>query len=166
MTEQHKNSRKKIKVKKHIFWDQKNEPFTWKDIKDVPFEDDDKINISWVESHYSENNSWDGHFHAEVIRMVEETDEQFKERIDNNERDAKWLKERRYENYLKLKEEFGETKCFDRMGVELNEGDTVDVQKAGKHTIYKGIYGDLCFKPYGKEEKVKDYFSNDIEKVL
>jgi hypothetical protein len=108
MTEQHKNSRKKIKVKKQIFWDQKNEPFTWKDIKDVPFEDDDKINISWEEPYYSENESWDGHYHAEVIRMVEETDEQFQKRIADNERDAKWLKERRYENYLKLKEEFGD----------------------------------------------------------
>jgi hypothetical protein len=156
----------KIKVKKEIFSDQKNEPFTWKDIKDIPFEDDDKINITWVEGYYSENNSWDGHFHAEVIRMVEETDEQYEKRKRENELHTHWLKERRYENYLKLKEEFKEVKCFDRLGVELKEGDTVDVQQAGRHTIYKGLYGDLCFKPYGKEEKVKDYLSNDIEKVL
>ena len=82
-----------------------------KDIKDIPFEDDDMINISWVEGHYSENNSWDGHFQAEVIRMVEETDEQFAERIANNERDDKWAKEARLKSYLKLKAEFGpETK--------------------------------------------------------
>jgi hypothetical protein len=43
---------------------------------------------------------------AEVIRMVEETDEQFEKRIADNKRTAKFLKERRYENYLKLKAEF------------------------------------------------------------
>lgn len=106
MFEKDRKSKEKIKKEKQIFWDQKNEPFTWKDIKDIPFEDDDMINISWVEGHYSENNSWDGHFHAEVIRMVEETDEQFAERIANNERDAKWAKEARLKSYLKLKEEF------------------------------------------------------------
>ena len=103
-----KKSTKKIKKEKQIFWEQKDERFTWKDIKDIPFEDDDMINISWVEGHYSENNSWDGHFHAEVIRMVEETDEQFKERIEKNERDDKWAKEERFKRYLKLKEEFGD----------------------------------------------------------
>ena len=155
----------KIKVKKEIFSDQKNEPFTWKDLKNIPFEDDDEINVSWEEPYYSENNSYDGHYRAEVIRMVEETDEQYEKRKKENELHTHWLKESRYKTYLKLKEEFKEVKCFDRLGVELKEGDTVDVQQAGKHTIYKGLYGDLCFKPYGKEEMVKDYFSTDIEKV-
>jgi hypothetical protein len=106
MFEKDKKSKEKIKRKKQIFWDQKNDHFTWKDIKDIPFEDDDRIILTWVESHYSENNSWDGHFHAEVIRMVEETDEQFAERIADNERDAKWAKESRLKSYLRLKEEF------------------------------------------------------------
>jgi hypothetical protein len=43
---------------------------------------------------------------AEVIRMVEETDEQFERRIKDIERDKEWAKKRRYESYLKLKEEF------------------------------------------------------------
>jgi hypothetical protein len=38
--------------------------------------------------------------------MVEETDEQFKERIEKNERDAKWAKKERFKRYLNLKEEF------------------------------------------------------------
>lgn len=56
-------------------------------------------------------------------------------------------------------------KCQDRFGEELQTGDTVDVQQAGHHTIYKKKDGHLYFKPYGEEERVKDYFSNDLIKV-
>lgn len=96
----------KIKVKKQIFWKQKDEPFRWKDIKNLNLEDDDILNFCWEEGYYSENNSYDSHFHGEIIREVEETDEQFNKRMKDLERDAKWAKERRYESYLKLKAEF------------------------------------------------------------
>jgi hypothetical protein len=101
------NKMEKIKVKKTVFDKRKDDPFTWKDIKDFIFEDDDVIRLEYVESYYSENNSYDAHYNAEVIRMVEETDEQFERRIKDNERDKEWAKKRRYESYLKLKEEFG-----------------------------------------------------------
>jgi hypothetical protein len=97
----------KIKVKKTVLDKRKDDPFTWKDIKDFKFEDDDVIRIVYVDSYYSENNSYDDHYNAEVIRMVEETDEQFERRIKDIERDKEWAKKRRYESYLKLKEEFG-----------------------------------------------------------
>jgi len=96
----------KIKVKKTVFNKRKDDPFTWKDIKHFKFEDDDVIRLEYVESYYSENNSYDEHYMAEVIRMVEETDEQFERRIKDIERDKEWAKKRRYESYLKLKEEF------------------------------------------------------------
>ena len=96
----------KIKKEKTIFSDQKDKPFTWKDIKDIPFEDDDENAVQWVEPFYSENNSWEGHYSAEVTRMVEETDEEYQKRIQQNERDSKRAKERRYESYLRLKKEF------------------------------------------------------------
>ena len=96
----------KIKKEKTIFCTQKDKPFTWKDIKGIPFEDDDEIALQWVEPFYSENNSWEGHYNAEVTRMVEETDEEYQKRIQQNERDAKRAKERRYESYLRLKKEF------------------------------------------------------------
>lgn len=57
-------------------------------------------------------------------------------------------------------------KCYDKFGEELFMGDTVDVQQAGQHTIYKKKDGHLYFRPYGEEERVKDYFSNDIIKVV
>ena len=56
-------------------------------------------------------------------------------------------------------------KCFDKFDVELKEGDIVDVQNCGEHKIYKKEDGELYFKPYDVEEKVGDYFSNDMIKV-
>jgi hypothetical protein len=55
-------------------------------------------------------------------------------------------------------------KCYDRFNQELFEGDYVDVQKSGVHQIYKKIDGQLYFKPYGEEEMVWTYFSNDMAK--
>jgi hypothetical protein len=96
----------KIKVKKTVFNKRQDKPFTWKDIKDFKFEDDDVIRIEYIKSYYSENNSYDAHYMVEVIRIVEETDEQLQERIEYNEREDKRAKERRYLSYLRLKEEF------------------------------------------------------------
>lgn len=54
-------------------------------------------------------------------------------------------------------------KCFDICDRELHDGDCVDVQKSGVHKIYSAK-GQLCFTPYGKEECVWKYFSNDMVK--
>ena len=96
----------KIKIQKIIFFDQKDTPFTWNDIKNIPFEDDDVIEISWVGSSHSENNSWGPYWSAEVNRMVEETHEEYQKRIQQKEKESKYMKERRYESYLRLKKEF------------------------------------------------------------
>ena len=96
----------KIKIEKQIFCSQKNKPWTWSDIKHLELEDDDVINLSWEEPYYSENESWDGHYTGSIIRMVEETDEQFEKRKKRLEQDKEWYRQRRYESYLKLKEEF------------------------------------------------------------
>jgi len=96
----------KIKVEKRIFYDRKNTPFKWCDIKHLDLEDDDIFTIGWVEPYYSENESWDGHYNAHIIRMSEETDEEFEKRVETIERSQKLAKERRYETYLRLKKEF------------------------------------------------------------
>lgn len=67
---------------------------------------DDEIDIVRDEGHYSENESWDACTTLIIYREREETDEEYEKRIKDEERNAKWRKERRYENYLKLKEEF------------------------------------------------------------
>ena len=97
---------KRLKLDKNVFQRVKDDPFRWKDIKYIKFEDDDIIRIEYVEPYYSDNDSWDGHFIAEVIREIEETDEEFEKRMHDIERDEKWRKEARYKSYLKLKEEF------------------------------------------------------------
>lgn len=56
-------------------------------------------------------------------------------------------------------------KCYDKFGEEIFVDDIVDVQEAGKHIIYKKKDGHLYFRPYGEEERVKHYFSNDLIKI-
>lgn len=58
----------------------------------------------------------------------------------------------------------GYIKCYDKYDQELHEGDYVDVQKDGAHLIYKKDDGQLYFKPYGEEDMVSAYFSNDMVK--
>jgi hypothetical protein len=89
-----------------IFHKTKDDQFTWKDLKDIDFQDDDVIHVQWEEGYYSENNSYDAHWSATVTRKVLETDEQFAKRIKREEIDATAMRNRRYENYLKLKAEF------------------------------------------------------------
>jgi hypothetical protein len=93
-------------IKKQIHYDTNDKPFTWKMIKHIVFQDDDTIHIGYDEGHVSENNSWDPHHFICVERMVPETDEEMKERIRCQERDKEWAKERRYQSYIKLKQEF------------------------------------------------------------
>lgn len=53
-------------------------------------------------------------------------------------------------------------KCFDKFNNEIKEGNSVDVQRDGIHQVYKKDDGQLYFKPYGEEDRVSAYFSNDI----
>ena len=96
----------KIKVEKVIFAAAKETPFAWKDLKHIQFEDEDKITVAYDEGYYSENNSWDSHYYARVIRMVEETDAQFQKRQKKIEEERERTKKMRYESYLRLKKEF------------------------------------------------------------
>lgn len=101
-----KKSPNKILKERVLLHKSKQVRFTWKDIKNHQFEDDDLIEIAYDEGHVSENDSWDPHWYARIVRMTPESDDEFKRRMENKARDEKWAKERRYENYLKLKKEF------------------------------------------------------------
>ena len=96
----------KIKIKKDIEDIQSDNPITWKDIKNLQLEDDDEISIGYEEPYYSENNSWDGFYYCRVERMVEETDEEYEDRMERKRNSESMLKKNRYEQYLKLKKEF------------------------------------------------------------
>ena len=83
------------------------EPITWKFIKDFKFEDNDIIRIGYVEPwENGSSNSGGDHYEVDIIRQRLETDEEFNNRVHDVERDKKWAKEQRYENYLKQKKEF------------------------------------------------------------
>jgi hypothetical protein len=96
----------KIKKDRDVLHLQKNEKIKWKDIKHFQFEDDDVIHIGWDEGYVSENESWDSHYFAIITRKIEETDEEFEERMELNRMQQEIMRKKRYENYLKLKEEF------------------------------------------------------------
>jgi hypothetical protein len=96
-----RKSPNKIKKEKQIYFHQKDSPIKWSDIKHLTLEDDDIIRSEWDD---------DGDFYGMVVRMVEETDEEFQKRLSDNELHNKWEKERRYESYLRLKKEFEDGK--------------------------------------------------------
>lgn len=77
-------------------------------VKDLPTDlfPDDEINIIRDEGYYSENNSWDAHTVLVINRLVIETDEEYENRKRYEEKHKNFFKEQRYNNYLKLKEEF------------------------------------------------------------
>ena len=96
----------KIKITKDVLYITSNKPITWKAIKDFQFEDDDVLNIQYEEPFYTENNSNDGGYYCLVQRMVEETDEEYEERMEDKKRISENLRKLRYQQYLKLKQEF------------------------------------------------------------
>lgn len=53
---------------------------------------------------------------------------------------------------------------YDRLGREIKAGDIVSVQKAGTYNV-ESIINVLYFRPYGRLQRVCDYFQNDLEKV-
>ncbi len=85
-------------VKNEIFWMSNDNHIRWKDIKHIDFQDEDIIQCSDDEN--------DDHFYVSVLRYELETDEQFEVRKKQIEVMKELSKERRYQQYLKLKEEF------------------------------------------------------------
>ena len=71
---------------------------TWKDIKHIDFKDDDMIQMNWGEN--------DNCYCVCVTRWVEETDEEWQERLADMKKSEESAKERRRQSYLRLKAEF------------------------------------------------------------
>ena len=93
---------KKI-ITETIFEKHYKDRIKWKDIKHIQFEDDDMLQLEWVEPYYSENNSWDGYYSATICRNRLETDEEFENRLKKEEEFSNKRKEELYELFLKLK---------------------------------------------------------------
>ncbi len=92
----------KKKVKKTVFRTIQLKPIQWKNLKEFSFEDEDMIFVEYVD----DDPDVDDYFVVIVERLVEETDEEYLERIKNEQFDQEMLKNKRYQTYLKLKEEF------------------------------------------------------------
>jgi hypothetical protein len=98
----------KQKIKKEIF----NKTFEGQHynvrFSDLPkdIQENHIIEIRREESYHSESWSYDAYTELVVIEEVEETDEQYEERLKRNLDLKKELKNRRHETYLKLKKEF------------------------------------------------------------
>jgi hypothetical protein len=69
----------------------------WKDLKHSEYQDDDLIHTG-----YDDDDGW----FISIERERLETDDEYNNRMEDNKRHLEYSKKRRYENYLKLKEEF------------------------------------------------------------
>lgn len=83
--------------------------------RDIPFgdlpkglQDTDIIEYHTEDSFWSENNSYDAYTEIVIKRPRLETDNEQRERLEESQKFMEDLRERRYETYLKLKEEFEE----------------------------------------------------------
>ena len=99
---------KKILVKEEIFNKHYDGIITGVKFSDLPNDllPTDIINIVKDEGYYSENNSWDAFSMLTVSREREETDVEFNKRKTETEERLLEAKERRREQYMKLKKEF------------------------------------------------------------
>jgi hypothetical protein len=100
------NKMTKIKKWKIVFYTSMYEYPTWKNIKDIQFEDDDRIRISYEEPCQTESNYEDDGWIIEVEREMEETDDEYERRMKRIKLDEELQKKRNYETYLKLKKQF------------------------------------------------------------
>lgn len=80
-------------------------PVTFGEIP-VQLQPDDVILQHFEEPFFSENESWEGHFHLEVHRDRPETDEELEKRTKEYNEFKEELRIKRYKAYLELKKEF------------------------------------------------------------
>lgn len=95
---------KKKKIIATIFEKYLEDHPTWRDIKHIEFEDNDMISINYSRGEQSDYS--DSGWCILVEREREENDEEYYKRITQNKDLEKRMKNKRYETYLKLKEEF------------------------------------------------------------
>jgi 16S rRNA C967 or C1407 C5-methylase (RsmB/RsmF family) len=69
-------------------------------------EDGDIVHAGYEDAYYGSDSAMEGHFYLCITRMVLETDGEYEVRKGMEKNMKKGYKERRYQNYLLLKEEF------------------------------------------------------------
>lgn len=98
----------KQKIKEEVYTKHFNGEHYEVRFSDLPkdIQSNDIIDIRREDDYFSENNSYDAYTELVIIREREETDEEYQKRISDNEWHREEMRKRRYENYLKLKQEF------------------------------------------------------------
>lgn len=89
----------KWKVAEILFELVERDPFTWKRLKHIDFQDEDVFDAYWHND--------DETLELRITRYRDETDAEEEARLKQAEIDNERRKQMRYETYLKLKEEFG-----------------------------------------------------------
>lgn len=90
--------------------------YRWGEIKKIleeeklELQDSDILEVGYVEGWDEGDSSRDPSYDLNVIRVREETDEEYEKYSQNQKKIEKSRTKRRYENYLRLKEEFGNYK--------------------------------------------------------
>jgi DNA-binding transcriptional MerR regulator len=88
--------------------------YTWKEIKEIlqkdniTLQDEDVIKVGFTEGWEEGSSARDPMYDFEVIRQIEETDEQLAKRMLAEKKRKEELIERRYQQYLELHKEFGD----------------------------------------------------------
>jgi len=95
----------KKEVKYEALHLQENHPIPVSSIK-IELQPDDIITAGYDEGYQSENEAWDPHFYLIVERTRLETDGEHEERTKRETFMKEDSRKRRYQTYLKLKEEF------------------------------------------------------------
>jgi len=95
---------KKI-ITKTVFQKHGEHPIKFSEIN-IELEPNDLIDAGYEEPFYGGDSGHDGYHHLTVTRRVEETDEEAKIRIEREVILKEDLRKRRYQNYIKLKNEF------------------------------------------------------------
>ena len=91
-------SQDKTTYEKDIFWGSFANMPTWKHIKHIEFQDDDMIQMNYDDR--------DDCYCVSVVRWIEETDEEWQERLADMKESEDRVKENRRQRYLRLKKEF------------------------------------------------------------
>jgi hypothetical protein len=81
------------------------EPIKFKEI-DIDLEPDDEILQDFEDEYHGSDHAHDAHWSMTIFRDRLETDEEFEKRMEELERMRGELKERRRQQYIKLKKEF------------------------------------------------------------
>jgi hypothetical protein len=94
-------------VEQRVVYFVKHKPIRWKDVKHIKFQDDDIVNIGYVEPwENGPDNSGGDHYEVRIIRQRPESDYELQIRLEKEKNTKDYNKRMRFEQYLRLKAEF------------------------------------------------------------